>query len=159
MHMESLFLYILQLVPFYYVHHHDHFLFNQNNFVAYIIMHWPPKKKRASTTATQNHMSVCLCLLQHHGPSRAVPRRMLSGKKTMCLFLACYYFARSFILFGCLTKLCSAHTIDTCLCFVGNVFILFKADHTRIHKHMLVRLRKNSTLTVSNDVSELCVFR
>lgn len=43
-------------IPHHHHHHfiraHDHFLFNQNNFVAYIKIHWPRRRN--------SHMSACV---------------------------------------------------------------------------------------------------
>lgn len=65
-HAHGVFVFIYSFCsPYHFIMvHHDHFLFNQNNFVAYIIKHWPPKKKSTAikTATPQSHMSVCVCV-------------------------------------------------------------------------------------------------
>lgn len=102
---------------------------------------------------------VCLCVFYN---ITAHPVQYHVGcfqkkEETMCLS-CCYCSVEFFSLSRCSIQLCkSAHFCFVFVCWkCFFFFILFKADYTRIHKHMLVSLCKNSTLTVSKWVS-VCV--
>lgn len=79
-----------------------------------------------------------ICLLQHHGPSRAIPRRMFCRNKSdvfvLLLFLCSndlFFFV--FVLLALNAQLnCAMRTFLFLSLFVGN-FILFKIDYTRIY--------------------------